>query len=142
METIAITVFLVACGSWLGAILFHSAVVAPATFRQLPADLAGAFLRTLFPRFFVFGLICGSAMVAASGVLLLWQTSIESPHWPFLGALFMVGLEAISLAMVPAINRARDEGRTAAFGRLHGVNVLLTLVILAVGVALLVLFSR
>ncbi len=142
METIAITVFLVACGSWLGAILFHSAVVAPATFRQLPADLAGAFLRTLFPRFFIFGLVCGTAMLAAAGVLLWAPTDVANPHWLLLGALFMVGLEAVSLAMVPAINRARDEGRTAAFGRLHGINVLLTLVILVVGIALLVLLSR
>ncbi len=142
METIAITVFTVACGSWLGAILFHSAVVAPSTFKRLPADMAGAFLRVLFPRFFIFGLVCGAVMLAAAVLLMSVQTAEGVAHWLLLGALVMVLLEAVSLAMVPAINRARDEGHTAAFGRLHGLNVLLTLLILVAGIALMGLVNR
>ncbi|MEM1174219.1 MAG: DUF4149 domain-containing protein [Pseudomonadota bacterium] len=134
METIAITLFIIACGSWMGAILFHSAVVAPTTFTRLPAEHAGTFLRGLFPRFFVFGLICGGVMLAAVVALAALQ---QGRDWLLTGTLIMVVLEAVSLAMVPAINRARDEERKQAFGRLHGINVLLTLAILAIGLTLL-----
>ncbi len=135
METITLTLFILACGSWTGAILFHSAVVAPLTFKHLPADLAGVFLRALFPRFFIFGLVCGAIMLAATVAMTI---SGDSVGRLLTGTLVMLLLEAISLAMVPAINRARDEGRKQAFGRLHGASVLLTLAILAIGIALLV----
>ena len=138
METIALSLFIIACGSWIGAILFHSAIVAPMTFGRLPADLAGAFLRGLFPRFFVFGLVCGAVMLAAAAAMILLDAGAA---WLFAGALVMLVLGGASLAMVPAINRAKDEDRKAAFGRLHGVNVLLTLTILVIGMALLVVVA-
>ncbi len=51
----------------------------------------------------------------------------------------MVILEAVSLAMVPRINAARDAGETgqAAFSRLHRISVLLTLAILVLGIGVL-----
>ncbi|MEM6511521.1 MAG: DUF4149 domain-containing protein [Pseudomonadota bacterium] len=138
METIVLPLFNIACGSWIGAILFHSAVVAPMTFTRLPADLAGRFLRGLFPRFFIFGLVCGGVMLVAVVALVVGQREVS---WLLSGTALMVVLEAISLAMVPAINRARDEDRQQDFGRLHGINVLLTLVILATGIALLAIVA-
>lgn len=108
------------------------------TFTRLPADLAGRFLRGLFPRFFIFGLVCGGVMLVAVVALVVGQREVS---WLLSGTALMVVLEAISLAMVPAINRARDEDRQQDFGRLHGINVLLTLVILATGIALLAIVA-
>lgn len=130
------TVFLLAAGTWVGAIVFHSAVVAPVTFRSLPADLAGRFLRTLFPKFFVFGLLCGGVMLAAALLGGVGNAVV------ILTAAMLI-LQAVALAMVPAINRARDAGEAgrAAFGRLHGINVLLTVAVMLLGIATIWLLS-
>jgi succinate dehydrogenase/fumarate reductase cytochrome b subunit len=51
----------------------------------------------------------------------------------------MIILEAISLAMVPHINAARDAGQNsqAMFTRLHRTSVFLTVAILLLGLTLL-----
>jgi hypothetical protein len=139
MKTIIDAILVAACGSWIGAILFHSAVVAPATFTRLSPDDAGRFLRTLFPKFFVFGLICGALMLLA---LVLQTLTDASPSASVVAlAAAMVLMQGISLGMVPAINRARDEGESGRrrFGRLHGINVLLTLIVLFAGLLVLYL---
>jgi len=139
MNSIVDAVFIAACGTWIGAILFHSGVVAPTTFKGLSGEDAGRFLRALFPKFFVFGLICGALMLASIGI-----DVAAGAELPTVVATLTVGmfvLQAASLAMVPAINRARDEGEVGRrrFGQLHLINVLLTLIVLAAGCAVLYL---
>ncbi len=143
METVAIAVLTISAGVWVGAIVFQSAVVAPAVFVDLDEASARSFLRTLFPRFFRLGLICGALMLAgllglvavagwsATGILLACTTVV------------MVVLEAISLAMVPHINAARDAGEAgrAKFARLHRTSVLLTVAILLLGVSVLAVIA-
>ena len=43
---------------WSGVIIFFSAVVAPTVFKSLEERDAGVFLRTFFPKYYIFG-ICG-----------------------------------------------------------------------------------
>ena len=141
METIGTFLTIVAAGTWIGAILFHSAVVAPATFKALDGEVAGAFLRRLFPSFFRFGLVCGALMIA--GLLMGGGSGDTIWSLPLALAIAMCALQTTCLAMVPSINAARDlgeEGRQR-FGRLHGINVLLTLVILVIGVLVVFLLS-
>ena len=67
---------LAAGGAWVGAILFQSAIVAPSVFGVLDDAAARGFLRTLFPRFFRFGMICaGLCLLAAlvAGFSRDWQ---------------------------------------------------------------------
>jgi hypothetical protein len=106
-------------GASLGIIVFQSAVVAPLVFRQLKDGSSGPFLRTLFPRFFLLlgglGLaVCLSSFLGgfSSGMML--------------GGLALL-LALTAYALIPATNRARDDGRTATFRRLHLASVLLTL---------------
>ena len=139
METLAAAVLTISAGVWIGAIVFQSAVVAPAVFVDLDEAGARAFLRTLFPRFFRLGLICGALMLAGLlglGVVAGWTATVVVIAS---GTIVMVTLEAISLAMVPHINAARDAGEAGRlkFTRLHRTSVLLTVAILLLGIAIL-----
>ncbi|MCH5373373.1 MAG: DUF4149 domain-containing protein, partial [Planctomycetes bacterium] len=51
-----LSIILLATGAWSGAIVFQSALVAPAVFGELDGDAARRVLRRLFPRFFVLGI--------------------------------------------------------------------------------------
>ena len=139
LEIIVIAVFLLACAIWVGAIVFHSAIVAPSVFATLEASRASALLRTLFPRFFKLGLVCGGIMAVA--LALQAGLSVWTPTLTTLAVLtaIMVALEGFSLWLVPRINDARDAGNAGAarFARLHRLSVLLTVAILVCGIALL-----
>lgn len=50
---------LLGLGVWVGAILFFSAVAAPTAFRSLDGENAGVYIRAVFPRYYLFGLIVG-----------------------------------------------------------------------------------
>ena len=133
------TLFTIATAVWIGAIVFQSAIVAPAVFATLNETAARAFLRTLFPRFFRFGLVCGALMLASlvlAGTVAGWSATTAGLA---AGALLMTLLGATSLALVPRINAARDAGPDGAtrFKRLHRASVLSTLAVLAIGIALI-----
>ena len=44
-------------GALAGSMLFFAVAVAPTVFRALPAEAAGSFLRSLFPIYFLWGLV-------------------------------------------------------------------------------------
>lgn len=120
----------------LGAMVFFAAVVAPTVFRALPEDMAGRFLRALFPLYYrVLALTVGTAAFA---------TAIAGPGWTaialfIVAALFILGL----FVLTPRINAARDAwiagDRTARkrFGQLHTLSVMINLFQL---VAVLIVF--
>lgn len=137
MDVLGVSLFLVAAGTWVGTIIFHSAIVAPTVFTSFAESDARLFLRKLFPRFFKLGLLCGVLMLVGLTLVGLDSTSVQ-----LVAALTtaMLVLEASSLAMVPGINAARDAGPSgeARFRRLHRINVLLTVVVLLLGIGVLV----
>lgn len=122
---LSLTAALLALGSWLGSIVFQSAIVAPAVFGSLDADGAGKVLRTLFPRFFRLGIACG--VVALIGIALAAGTPNRTLLLALVGAMLLANV--VALAIVPAINAARDAGESGArrFRQLHGLSVGLTL---------------
>ena len=139
METVATAILTISAGVWTGAIVFQSAVVAPAVFVNLDEVAARSFLRTLFPRFFHLGLVCGALMLAALlglGVVAGWTLAVIVLAT---GTSVMIILQSISLAMVPYINAARDAGPAgqAKFARLHRTSVVLTVVILLLAITIL-----
>lgn len=125
----ALTILL--AGASLGIIVFQSAVLAPLVFSQLKDGSSGPFLRALFPRFFL--------ILAALGLAIALSSYLgDFNRGAVLGCVALV-LALIAYALIPGTNRARDEGRTTVFKRLHLASVLLTL---AIGVAsVLVLFA-
>ena len=56
----------------LGAMLFFPSVVAPVVFTSLPEAQAGAFLRSMFPRYYVF--MIALSLIAA---LLSWRSMVN-----------------------------------------------------------------
>lgn len=139
MEYLATALVTVATGTWVGVILFQSAVVAPVVFGDLDTSTARRFLRTLFPRFYQFGLACGTVMFAGlltNAALLGWSAVLAAL---MSATSLMVMLQIISLRMVPRINAARDAGESEAarFARLHRLSVALTAIIFVLGLAIL-----
>jgi hypothetical protein len=139
MEAFATTLLTIATATWVGAILFQSAIVAPAVFVDLDTNSARRFLRTLFPRFYRLGVGCGLLM--GIGILILVGFVGRSSSLLAVAAAtaVMLILELVSLWLVPRINAARDAGENAAgrFERLHRVSVILTVIILLLGIVVL-----
>ncbi len=131
-------IVLLASGAWSGAIVFQSAIVAPAVFGEL--DMAGArrVLRRLFPRFFLLGI--GLTLLALGAASFL-QTDVSVRKWTIAILVAMLVAIGISLALVPAINRAGDAGERRRFAVLHGASVLMTLLSLAGAVAVIALLA-
>lgn len=144
MTTLTTILLLAAAGTWVGAILFQSAIVAPSVFTALDEAAARGFLRTLFPRFFRLGLACSGLSLAGAVV------AGVSAGWPpgavtvAMLAAAMTLLAVIALAMIPSINAARDAGDTGArrFATLHRLNVLATLGMLGLGISIIVMIGR
>ncbi len=111
----------------IGFMVFFSAVVAQSVFKTLSQKAAGVFLRVLFPRMFIFGLIlslAASAVAAYGGVAQMALLSIFTA----------TGFALNAFVVTPIINKQRDamlEGNDAAgkkFKQFHFVSVTIFLV--------------
>ncbi|NBR02385.1 MAG: DUF4149 domain-containing protein [Alphaproteobacteria bacterium] len=105
-----------------GFMLFFMAVVPQAAFKTLSAKAVGAFLRVLFPRLFLFGLMLSlAACVAALMVDADWQLAVS--------ILIAGGFAVNVFILTPRINAYRDrdlDGDATAkrmFGLLHLASV-------------------
>ena len=105
-----------------GVILFQTAIIAPSVFKVLSSENAAPFLRTIFPKLFIF-----VAVLSFVGLVLSLISSNA------LGLIvFFVSLLSMLICyyIVPNTNRARDEGNDKVFKKLHSVSVVLTVIVL------------
>jgi hypothetical protein len=111
----------------IGFMVFFSAIVAQSVFKTLSQKAAGAFLRVLFPRMFIFGLILAlmaSAFAAYDGFAQMALLSI----------FVSTGFALNAFVVTPIINKQRDamlEGDDIAgkkFKQFHFVSVAIFLV--------------
>ena len=105
-----------------GVILFQTAIIAPSVFKILSSENAAPFLRTIFPKLFIF-----VAVLSLVGLVLSLISSNA------LGLIvFFVSLLSMLICyyIVPNTNRARDEGNDKAFKKLHSTSVVLTVIVL------------
>ncbi len=111
----------------IGFMVFFSAVVAQSVFKTLSQKAAGAFLRVLFPRMFIFGLILSlmaSSVAAYDGVAEVALLSI------FISTGFVLN----AFVVTPIINKQRDamlegdENAGKKFKQFHFVSVAIFLV--------------
>jgi hypothetical protein len=143
----AITV--VTLSAWLGAAILVAAVVAPAAFAVLPSrTLAGALVGRVLPVLFYSGAAIGLV------VALLARGAMPSTARVVAGAVIAATCLAAQLLVAPRIERIRvnvgrpidelapGDPRRTAFGRLHGVSVLLLGAAALAGGAALVLTLR
>ena len=105
-----------------GVILFQTAIIAPSIFKVLSPDNAAPFLRTIFPKLFMF-----VAVLSGVGFVLSFISSNNTGLVVFFGSLLFM---LICYYIVPMTNRARDAGNDNAFKRLHTVSVVLTMIVL------------
>ena len=114
------------CGLVAGTIVFHSAIVAPTVFRTLGERDASVFLRTIFPKFFLF-----LTLINVVNVLL---ALIDGQFGVMVMAAISAVLMGIAYGIIPMTNRSRDEGLQQRFSQLHRVSVLLNVAVLSINV--------
>ena len=114
------------CGLVAGTIVFHSAIVAPTVFRTLSEHDASVFLRTIFPKFFVF--------LTFVNVINFLLALIDGQFAVMAMAAISAVLMGIAYGIIPMTNRSRDEGLQQRFAQLHRVSVLLTVAVLSINV--------
>jgi Domain of unknown function (DUF4149) len=139
-------------GSWIGAILYFGAIVAPAAFSVLSQDQAGALVGLTLSRLHLMGIVAGivyllvTAIWARSAAALLRPASLlvlAMVVLTFISQFWVSGtMEALraqmgSVAGTPATNQLR-----ASFDRLHRISVNLELAVLIAGVIAMIFTSR
>ena len=117
-------------GLMAGMILFQAALNAPTIFKVFSEEQAGPFLRVIFPKLFL-----NVAILSLVGLLIAMIDDHLSLQFLFFSALLMM---SIAYFLVPATNKARDEGRDKSFKYLHLISVILTLFTLTVCLVILV----
>ncbi len=135
------TLLLIAVGVWLGAMIFFASVVAPTVFGTLEPQLAGHMIRRVFPRYYLFGLICLSV---ASLVSVFAPSASPSSPWITVACVVMLGATWYARqVLMPQVNAARDamlvqnESHSPEFDRLHKRSVQLNTAEMAVCLLLL-----
>jgi len=115
---------------WVGVIVFFSAIIAPTVFKTLDEKSAGVFLRAFFPKYYLFAIVIGLAVLA-----LIMIFNIQMSNILYIAIVSMTILSIISRFMIPIINNARDMGEKGKqkFNRLHALSVSLNVITLVIG---------
>ena len=145
-------------GTWVGAGLFVTLIVAPAAFRLSPTpDVAGAIVGQTLTRLHLMGIGAGAIFLIAA-----WMLGSDAPRGvPRTASLLialMIVLTAVSqFGVTPRMDALRrqmvaahgsisatppEDPARASFGRLHGVSASLELVTLLAGVAAFFMAAR
>ncbi|GEN26443.1 hypothetical protein HVA01_00890 [Halovibrio variabilis] len=122
---------------WFAALLFGGMVLysfgfAAFLLSTLPSDVARASIRRAFPHFYLFVLV-----VAAVAALLLWPLDRVSS---LLMAAIALTVIPTRQGLMPAINRATDEGQKSRFKTLHGLSVVIGLIHIGINAYVLARF--
>jgi hypothetical protein len=136
----------VVLAAWIGAAVFVAAVVAPAAFATLPSRaLAGAVVGRTLPTLFVLGVVAGGAVGVISHTMHAGRLAVSAALMLSVACAAALGVARRIAEDRASIGTAIDalaitDPRRIAFGRMHGISVVLMgLGILAACVALYVL---
>lgn len=105
-----------------GIMLFFTVAVAPTVFVVLPPEWASAYVRSFFPKYYLF-LGVSTAVAAALAGAALVQGSLVAVALVFFLSRFW---------LTPQVNRARDNHQGRLFKQLHTLSVTLNVLQLAV----------
>ena len=120
IETMLLMVFV---GILLGSMLFFAVTVAPTVFKSLAEDQAGRFLRAMFPRYYLWGLV----ITIITAAVALMSDVVLSVVLAVIAVLFLYARQVL----MPKINQARDDdlmgvdGAGKLFSKLHLRSVLI-----------------
>ncbi len=115
----------------VGGMVFFGAVMAPLIFTKLPPDVAGPFIRQVFPLYYAF--VAGTAFLALIGFLLRGQGVS--------GLVMVLVIAAVLWAwwwLIPHLNVWRLAGEAQKFDRGHKISTWLNGAELLAGIWLLV----
>ncbi len=153
MSAIADAVLRLALSLWVGGGVLFTFVLTPILFRNLGRDEAGRIVGLLFPAYFPWNLVLST--VALGAFLTLARGAWRAPHWA--AVVLLVGAVAVNgyvqFGLHPQARAVKaeihsfetvpeDHPLRRRFARLHGVSAALNLLVLADGVALLLLAPR
>ena len=105
-----------------GVILFQTAIIAPSVFKILKPENAGPFLRSIFPKLFMF-----VAFLSSAGLILSLISGADISIYVYAFSLIFM---SICYYIVPMTNQARDSGDDKTFRNLHTISVVLTMLVL------------
>jgi amino acid permease len=110
-------------GVIIGIVLFQTSLSAPIVFKFLKPDQSKIYIRKIFPK--IFSLI----FLLGVGFLSLHFLADNQPITSLISALLTVCFSLICYWMIPATNKARDEGDNKKFKLLHRLSVILTMIV-------------
>ena len=111
-----------------GIILFQSSVVAPSVFSTLKPEAASIFLRTIFPKMFIYIVVFG--MVSLGILIMEGDYNIVQLY---VSCITVIG-SGFCYLLIPQTNKARDDGDETTFTILHTISVVITISILLLNV--------
>ena len=118
----------------VGIMLFFSVAVAPTIFVVLPQEWASAYVRSFFPKYYLFlGLTTAAAAAAAIAATPARRIGLAVCAFLFFFSRFW---------LTPRVNRARDEKQTQTFKTLHFSSVALNMLQLVFFIWVLVISVR
>ena len=118
-------------GMIVGIIILQTSIVAPTLFKKLKIEDFGRAIRALWPKFFILLAILG----AASLVALYFEDNPTIQQYAISGSTTLFAV--ICYAIIPATNRATDEGNQKKFNLLHKISVYLTVIMLLINIGFL-----
>lgn len=128
--------FCLAIATWLGSVVCISFVVAPVAHGHFPTAEARRFLRPLFPRYYLLGVLCGFVALA---VVLLGRAGLSQEELARLTIPVAVAMVTSLVGGMLILPRLRDlDGEDDRFSRLHQIAAMLnttTLFALALAIA-------
>ena len=116
-------------GLIVGAIILKVAIIAPTMFKTLDSSNFGKAIRPLWPKFF--------AMVVVISIFSLITVYLHSDLsvYHMIIAVSSIVLAAICYVIIPATNRATDNGDHKTFKILHRISVSFTVILLFLNIA-------
>jgi hypothetical protein len=132
MASIMKSLFNTSVGLWAGAGLFFSSVVLPTLFLRMDTTAAGSTASLLFPGYYVFGLVAGSASVVASAYFA--RAAGGAWYGVLLALVIAIGCQGYASGEVrPRMSELRGTPDGAEeFHRLHRLSVRLNGIVLFV----------
>jgi hypothetical protein len=135
---------------WVGGIAVFTFIITPTIFRSFSRDLAGEIVGKVFPGYFLYNLVVAAFALIMFFLLAVDQTSTAARLSRFLATIALFINAYIVFKLHPDTVRVKqqiisferelpDSPARKQFSRLHAVSASLNLLLLADGIALLML---
>ncbi|HTH96853.1 MAG TPA: DUF4149 domain-containing protein [Stellaceae bacterium] len=133
LEYLLVLLSIIVTAALFGGTLFFAGVVLPVIQAKLPRDTAAEFLEEAFPIYYLTAFV--TAVLAA--------VAAARPNPVAAGVLGIVGISFLyaRIFLLPRINAAQEEGDMQRHKRLHKQSVTLTIVQIAVVMAVLLFLA-